>query len=546
MALGITQPLEKQFKELLRMDPQAILQSSAPEFLKIAALEQVNKASQAPAQQPQGTVADKVVQQSMSPPGGMGPASVLPTPAQAGPVPPGATPQLPPQMTAIDRGIGGLPADMTMASGGIVSFAEGGRGAEARKKVEERAEETKQFLRGTGELGPSFMDWIEFGLMNQIPELGMANPTSELGMMNPTPEERKADVLGLNAPEMTSADMYYATPEAFRYRKDLPVNKPPTPPTIEDLASRFGIGVGGKASGLGAVPTVPDVSSFFPERAKYELKDKFDYAKEREKAIKGIGGLPDFFGSQRKAIEEQAKELQGLQRMGNAEALVSAGQSIANAYDPYGRPQTLIGALTEGLGAYTQSKQASNKEVRAEQRALRALESKLAEAEYAEKRGDVDAAVKARADAAAITNELGIKDTDAENLYNITTAKELSASARANTENAARYAIAQNRELAANNRAILKAYSTMSGSGSGMMTPDQYEDNVRDITDKMLVSYAPLITKEITDVKEKRGTITPEAELEIRNKYYRAARAQAESLVQRSNRPILGATLESE
>lgn len=427
MALGITQPLEKQFKELLRMDPQAILQSSAPEFLKIAALEQVNKASQAPAQQPQGTVADKVVQQSMSPPGGMGPASVLPTPAQAGPVPPGATPQLPPQMppqmTAIDRGIGGLPADMTMASGGIVSFAEGGRGAEARKKVEERAEETKRFLRGTGELGPSAMDIASF----------------ELGMMNPIPDERQANVLGLNAPEMTSADMYYATPEAFRYRKDLPVNKPPTPPTVEDLASRFGIGVGGKASGLGAVPTVPDVSSFFPERAKYELKDKFDYAKEREKAIKGIGGLPDFFGSQRKAIEEQAKELQGLQRMGNAEALVSAGQSIANAYDPYGRPQTLIGALTEGLGAYTQSKQASNKEVRAEQRALRALESKLAEAEYAEKRGDVDAVVKARADAATIANELGIKNTDAENAYNITKANAQAASARKQAELDAAY-----------------------------------------------------------------------------------------------------------
>jgi hypothetical protein len=463
--------LEKQFKELLRMDPQAILQSSAPEFLKIAALEQVNKASQAPAQQPQGTVADKVVQQSMSPPGGMGPASVLPTPAQAGPVPPGATPQLPPQMppqmTAIDRGIGGLPADMTMASGGIVSFAEGGRGAEARKKVEERAEETKQFLRGTGELGPSFMDWIEFGLMNQIPELGMANPTSELGMMNPTPEERKADVLGLNAPEMTSADMYYATPEAFRYRKDLPVNKPPTPPTIEDLASRFGIGVevGGKASGLGAVPTVPDVSSFFPERAKYELKDKFDYAKEREKAIKGIGGLPDFFGSQRKAIEEQAKELQGMQRMGNAEALVSAGQSIANAYDPYGRPQTLIGALTEGLGAYTQSKQASNKEVRAEQRALRALESKLAEAEYAEKRGDVDAAVKARADAATLATELGIKDTDAENLYNITKAKELSASARTQAELGAANQRAAMSSAAKDRRAMFKAAQKL-GPGS--------------------------------------------------------------------------------
>lgn len=436
MALGITQPLEKQFKELLRMDPQAILQSSAPEFLKIAALEQVNKASQAPAQQPQGTVADKVVQQSMSPPGGMGPASVLPTPAQAGPVPPGATPQLPPQMppqmTAIDRGIGGLPADMTMASGGIVSFAEGGRGAEARKKVEERAEETKRFLRGTGEIGLSFMDRIRAASSEYPPFTGQADPL-------PLLEKEKEDTLGLNAPEMTSADMYYATPEAFRYRKDLPVNKPPTPPTVEDLASRFGIGVGGKASGLGAVPTVPDVSSFFPERAKYELKDKFDYAKEREKAIKGIGGLPDFFGSQRKAIEEQAKELQGLQRMGNAEALVSAGQSIANAYDPYGRPQTLIGALTEGLGAYTQSKQASNKEVRAEQRALRALESKLAEAEYAEKRGDVDAVVKARADAATIANELGIKNTDAENAYNITKANAQAASARKQAELDAAY-----------------------------------------------------------------------------------------------------------
>lgn len=436
MASGIAQPLEKQFKMLLSMQPQEILQSSAPEFLKIAALEQRNKAAQPPAQPPQGTVSDKVVQQSMSPPGNVGLPSVLPTPPRA-PMPPEATPQLPPQMTAIDRGIGGLPADMTMASGGIVSFAEGGRGAEKRRELEERTEELKNLLHGTDTLTQDeILSGYGMSAPGHISRDVLGFRTTDPGLFN---------LMAPQLAEMTSEEFRREVKSPPRvanwYRNpSLPTTLPSEEaPTVEDLASRFGIGVGGKASGLGAVPTVPDVSSFFPERAKYELKDKFDYAKEREKAIKGIGGLPDFFGSQRKAIEEQAKELQGMQRMGNAEALVSAGQSIANAYDPYGRPQTLIGALTEGLGAYTQSKQASNKEVRAEQRALRALESKLAEAEYAEKRGDVDAAVKARADAATIANELGIKNTDAENAYNITKANAQAASARKQAELDAAY-----------------------------------------------------------------------------------------------------------
>lgn len=492
MSSGIAQPLEKQFKELLRMQPQAILQSSAPEFLKIAALEQVNKASQAPAQVPQGTVAERVVQQSMSPSGNMGLPSVLPTSLGA-PMPPGATPPpaMPPapqpQQLAINQGIGGLPADMTMASGGIVSFAGGGGLDEEEERVANniraqraaRAEDPvdaferrKKFYEETGEY---YSDpYRDFAV---DPITGMPS-LSGLTALRPSDVER-----ALREPELRPTEMrvYFPSRESSIPKEETkePKLQEEAPP-IEELATQFGL-AGGQGAGIPTLPTLP--KSNLPEKLTPYTRREFDYAKEKEKAIKEIGGLPDFFGSQRKAIADQQKELSEMQRMGSAEALVSAGQAIGNAYDPYGRPQTLLGALTEGLGAYTQSRQATNKEVREENRLLRTLESNLAKAEYAEKRGDVDTLVNASEKANDAINALDERNVTQTN------ALELKRAEAENTRDLAIYKAqasmteAAYKEAGANNRAMFKA-AEKRAKNTGI-SQQEFADQVRQ-TYKML------------------------------------------------------------
>jgi len=509
MSYGITQPLEKQYQQLLRMDPQAILQSSASEFLKIAAIKAQQEARQAPAQQPQNTVAEQVVQQSMSPSGGMGLPSVLPTPAQAVPVPPRATPPMP-QMAALDQGIGGLPADMTMASGGIVSFAEGGRGTEKRKELEERVAATKEFLRGTGELGPSAMDIASF----------------ELGMMNPIPDERQANILGLNAPEMTSADMYYATPKDFRYQKDLPVTQAPESESVEELANRFGVGVGGgRGTNLPTLNPTP-----LPEYVPYVLKETFDRDAARKKAIEGIGGLPDYYNEQRKALAEQTGELQKLRRLGTSEALVSAGQAIANAQDMYGRPQTTLGAITEGLGAFTQSRQAANREIRAEERLNRKLESELATLEYAEKRGDVDAAT------AAAEKVLNAKtDVDKFN-YMSKSERDLEATKLAQQTDIAKYgaqsrlAVAELNQARADARALLKV-AAATGANTAGIDADKLAARINDRLELLMEKDYDVLVKANRTMAEERGRVPNEEEIRsnVRQALYNQAVQQIRS-----------------
>ena len=493
MSSGIAQPLEKQFKELLRMQPQAILQSSAPEFLKIAALEQVNKASQAPAQVPQGTVAERVVQQSMSPSGNMGLPSVLPTSLGA-PMPPGATPPpaMPPapqpQQLAINQGIGGLPADMTMASGGIVSFGRGGGAS-----IDEEEERVANNIRAQ-----------------------RAARTSFFGLPVPDPDE----------PNITIGSDVYFEPEeppqeqelsAEEFRRAVSGNRPwlvsrggpkltaPTDeeaPPIEELATQFGL-AGGQGAGIPTLPTLP--KSNLPEKLTPYTRREFDYAKEKEKAIKEIGGLPDFFGSQRKAIADQQKELSEMQRMGSAEALVSAGQAIGNAYDPYGRPQTLLGALTEGLGAYTQSRQAANKEVREENRLLRTLESNLAKAEYAEKRGDVDTAVSASEKAIDAKNALDEKNVTQENALELARGKAKDAIDIANSKAQASMAVAAYKEAGANNRAMFKA-AEKRAKNTGI-SQKEFADLVRQTFETLYETESPAALTQAQKEAEDEGRV---------------------------------------
>jgi hypothetical protein len=515
MSYGITQPLEKQYQQLLRMDPQAILQSSASEFLKIAAIKAQQEARQAPAQQPQNTVAEQVVQQSMSPSGGMGLPSVLPTPAQAVPVPPRATPPMP-QMAALDQGIGGLPADMTMASGGIVSFAEGGRGAEKRKELEERTAETKKFLMGTGDIREYYPGYSE--------SLFMPTPTPEY-------EKRVADIVGPE--EMSSADMYYATPADFRYQKNRPVAPgapAPESESVEELADRFGVGIGaGVDGGRGTnLPTLKPTP--LPEYVPYVLKETFDRDAARKKAIEGIGGLPDYYNEQRKALAEQTGELQKLRRLGTSEALVSAGQAIANAQDMYGRPQTTLGAITEGLGAFTQSRQAANREIRAEERLNRKLESELATLEYAEKRGDVDAAT------AAAEKVLNAKaDVDKFN-YVSRSQRDLEATKLAQQTDIAKYgaqsrlAVAELNQSRADARALLKV-AAATGANTAGIDADKLAARINDRLELLMeTDYEELVSAN-RKMAEERGRVPNEEELRsnVRQALYNQAVQQIRS-----------------
>jgi hypothetical protein len=130
---GIGAPLQKTFEQLVKLPPDQLAAADAPAFLKVAAAEAQNKLKQPKPAPPQGTVAEQVMRQAMGAPGMGGPPGMSAPPMGAPPMPPpgmGAPPMPPPGMGApppIEQGIAALPAPaMNLASGGVVSLAEGG------------------------------------------------------------------------------------------------------------------------------------------------------------------------------------------------------------------------------------------------------------------------------------------------------------------------------------------------------------------------------------------------------------------------------------
>jgi len=428
---GITQPLEKEFRALLAMTPEQIMASGAKDFLKIAALtEQQSTRNTAPVKAPQGTVAERVVQQSMSPPGAMGSPFVPPTPLRAS-MPPGVTPP-PPNAVAqapIEQGVGSLPADMTMASGGIVSFAGGGGTLEEYRK---RGEAKISLAEDPYSIAtPYFME------RENIVERGFKEP--ELSA------EEFRELMG----SVAGGRNWFRNPSLPKRQTPTPL--PPDGTKIEELG---GLSQSGSPIAVAGIPTISTQQiGAYKDIPKPLFKDR---SPERAERLKEAGlDAETYYAQQAKGLEGLKKDLLRMRNMSGGEALINAGQAIASA-DPT-KTGGILGALTQGLGAYAQSRRQSNKDVMALQRMVEQRDMLLAEAKRSEMVGDIDRSIKFQEEADKMGYQIDVLNTQGLNERTEKTAELNQAAAIANASNATRAAVAQTNAINAMRRATLKA-----------------------------------------------------------------------------------------
>lgn len=106
LSTGVFSSLNKIFSQLIGMQPEQIAKANAPDFLKIAAMEQQAQLRKPPAVPPTSTVAAQVVNRAANPEG--------------------AQPQMQAGGHVHDYGVATLPYKPNYEHGGIVSFDEGG------------------------------------------------------------------------------------------------------------------------------------------------------------------------------------------------------------------------------------------------------------------------------------------------------------------------------------------------------------------------------------------------------------------------------------
>lgn len=371
---GLFSQLGPMYDRLLSMSPTQIMTSGAPEFLKIAAMQQQGRAREALSAPvpPSSTVAQDVVQRAVAPTG----IGALPTSAPA---------SSPPALAAapsMDQGVTSLETSPDMfneryyADGGIVGFAEGdyipkgdyirrvdpdtayldpaivfGRtpsAIEARKKLEEQR---AKIVRG--EVRP--------------PVTGRGLGAGKPGAFPPSPVVTKLDTESKS--EKSVADK----------------NKPSPEIGISAIPSEFMPSTDQIRSGIGAIDINAPQMKYTPYRAQPEKsREEFltEFGKDLEEAGVDREGLAKRQRERVGKLEEQfAKE--SAQAPGIA--LVELGLTMASTPGTFG--QALATGAQAGLASYLRSK----RDLKADERELLKMQDALDEAEYARKMEDVTA-----------------------------------------------------------------------------------------------------------------------------------------------------------
>lgn len=380
---GIAQPLEKQFNDLLKMDPTTIMQTKAPEFLKIAALEQLNKARQPNPQPPQGTVAEQVVKQAVgvppTPPMGAMPPGMPPGAPPMGAAPPmppieqgiANLPPPPPAAPPIEQGLASLPAgNMQFSDGGIVSFAEGGY-----EDPVDAYERRRKFYEETGEYYP---DPSIFEDIHALSGLSKLQPEKHYSDKSPVaralrePELRPTEVrtllgIGVNRPEPEPEPK-----QPFSMDKMIP----PVP--------EYGAGLG-LAEAVANVPkfNIPQAGAF-PKAPERIIPEKFDLAthkKGQEDMDQAYGVDPEFWKKQGESLKEQLASRQKEFTSDKWLALAEAGARMAQTPGTFG--QALGAGMETGLG----SLKTAARDFRQDKQEMQEIQNKLQMAQQAEARG---------------------------------------------------------------------------------------------------------------------------------------------------------------
>lgn len=371
---GLFSGLESTFRHLLSMEPQQIMASSAPEFLKVAAMQQQGKAREAmmePAM-PSTTVAEDVVQQSVAVP----PDSPLPASEPALAAAPYAQGgllglEVSPDLYS-DQYYGGahLPYynegyTPDYAQGGVVGldvspdlygdrYAIGGVVAGARAAGPFIVRNAKKVWDGAKWVWKNPKKAAVLGLPALIPgdtpiEADEPETTEEPTPDGPIPGKRGALFDWEQIPE----DLGVAEQSA-----GIPSLAPLTPQK--------------------ALPAAPQLT----KREQYDMAARMQ---ERDEFQRRMGVDPEFFDKQRGEYEADEVDLQDQRRRDGWLALTQAGLTMMQTPGNFG--QALATGAERGLGAFNESE--SN--IRQEMKELRGVQRQLDAAEQAQARGDAQA-----------------------------------------------------------------------------------------------------------------------------------------------------------
>ena len=369
---GLFSGLESTFRHLLSMEPQQIMASSAPEFLKVAAMQQQGKAREAmmePAM-PSTTVAEDVVQQSVAVP----PDSPLPASEPALAAAPYAQGgllglEVSPDLYSdqyyggahlpyynegytpdyAQGGVVGLDVSPDLygdryAIGGVVARAAGPFIARNAKKVWDGAKWVWKNPKKAAVLGLPALIPGDTPIEADEPET-TEEPTPD----GPIPGKREA----LFDWEQTPEDLGVAEQSA-----GIPSLAPLTPQK--------------------ALPAAPQLE----KREQYDIDRRMQ---ERDEFQRRMGVDPEFFDKQRGEYEADEVDLQDQRRRDGWLALTQAGLTMMQTPGNFG--QALAAGAERGLGAFNESE--SN--IRQEMKELRGVQRQLDAAEQAQARGDTQA-----------------------------------------------------------------------------------------------------------------------------------------------------------
>ena len=456
LSMGNFQDLATTFRELLRMTPDQMTKTSAPDFLKTAAVNAQNdiRFGGERGAPPNSTVAENVLRTAMgnNPPPQMPPQGV-----------PGmdTAPQMPPQGAQAggyihDYGVASLPYTPKYEHGGIVSFQAGGyfpasynpyddpntdlysriktpeeeqriqdaklslfmserpENRESISEDERKAIASRQLRRAETPFTPPAATWLK-------------NFASENLVAKNQAREDEKDLTKLASPnrELKQGDPYFYDYSKLPPKADSKFDVTQTLPSDYD---QIGINsdaaikamqgaTGGQNAGIAALGRGPGgksaVAMLKESGALQDVpgeKTVSDFMKEKQKA-RVDAGVKDVYAAQREKYKAREAELTGDKDKSVGKALMSAGVALMGGKN---WAEGFAKAGEAGLAAYS----ADMDKIEARRDKLQEASDLLDRAEYAEKVGDVDKAVELRRENEKIIRE--VKHQNAESLLNAT------------------------------------------------------------------------------------------------------------------------------
>lgn len=370
LSKGLFSGLEGTFQNLLQMLPDQIMAANAPEFLKIAAMQQQGKAREAmtAAVPPSTTVAQDVVQQSVAS-SGIGALPTSPAPVAS---PPALAAAPMPTAHAASGGVIGLPSSPDMysdryyADGGIVAFAEGGSTEEEEDEAPNPFVSTYRRIINPAYRGvKSFM----YGLVPDPDDQAVLD-RSQIGAK------------WYSGPEGTPATYDYGRKMGDKGSEDI---------SVSAIPSQFLPSMGDIRGGIGSIEIDTPQMEYTPFEPPKE-QTRSEVLAQRRQDLQEAGVDPEArMAKKRERVGKLEERFEQESERAPWLALAQAGLAMAQTPGTFG--QALATGAQTGLNDYLRA----TKDLKADERELVSLQDALDDAEYAEKMGDVTAVREARA-----------------------------------------------------------------------------------------------------------------------------------------------------